>query len=553
MYDPETLAKLEEATRRYEAEVVRIVGEHPGRPLDAKHLYTPLDAPADYARDLGFPGEFPFTRGLFPLGFASRGWNLRQVVGLGTSEETGERIRYLLSQGMTAVGIVGAVKNALGAYGYDTDDERTIGFAGKDGVQVDTLADFETMLDGIDLDRVSLHLITPSAFALACYINVCLTRGKSLAEIKGSMSNHVRAERECFDIAEFCTRAMPRFNATYVDVRNIREAGCTAAQEIAFGVALGMAATEALIQRGLGVDEFAPRMNWFVNAGPAFFEEVAKFRAMRRLWARTVRERYGARDPLSWRLRAHCQTYAPTLTREQPLNNLVRSTIYALAAVLGGVQSMSVNSFDEAFAIPTEMSATLSLRTQQIIHLETGVADVVDPLGGSFYVESLTDRLEREARGIVAEIERRGGALRAGEWMEQQVRAAAFREQRALDEGRRTLVGVNAFVEKPDRQLELITSNGESLLTTYDPAVRDKQIARLARARAQRDPVAVERATLRLRRAFAEGENVLPAYIEAAAAYMSAGEVARVCREMLGETRDYFVFGGRADASYPLS
>jgi methylmalonyl-CoA mutase N-terminal domain/subunit len=463
-------------------------------------------------------------------------------VGLGTAEETNQRCRYLLSQGQTALGIVGAVKSAMGGYGYDTDDERTIGFAGKDGVQLDTLADYETLFEGIDLDRTSVHLISPSAVALACYINVCRQRGKELHQIKGSMSNQVRPGRECLDIIEFCARNMPGFNATYIDVRNVREAGCTAPQEIAFGVAFGRAAADALLERGLDIDRFAPRVTWFVNAGPEFFEEVAKFRAMRRLWARTMRERYGARDPRSWRVRAHCQTYAPSLTYQQPLNNIVRSTIYALAAVIGGVQSMSVNSFDEVLAIPTEFSATLSLRTQQIIHFETGVPEVADPLGGSYYVEWLTRRLEEEASKIVDTIQGMGGAFKARAWMEQQVREAAFRQQQEMDEGKRVQVGVNAFVEEDDRQFKFVTAHGTDMLYRYDPAIRDKQIARLNRVKAERDPQPVERARLRLREAFGSGQNVLPAFIQATAAYMSGGEIAQVCRDVLGDTEDYFYY-----------
>ena len=549
MYDADTLNKLNEATARYEAEVRRIVkagegaGYHTPSGIEVKPLYTPVDVrEQDFERDIAFPGQYPYTRGLFPAGFRSRSWNLRQVVGLGTAEETNERCRYLLSQGQTALGIVGAVKSAMGGYGYDTDDERTVGFAGKDGVQLDTLADHETLFDGIDLEKTSVHLISPSAVALACYINVCRKRGIELNLVKGSMSNQVRPGRECLDIIEFCARYMPHFNATYIDVRNVREAGCTAPQEIAFGAAFGMAAADALLERSLDIDQFAPRVTWFVNSGPEFFEEAAKFRAMRRLWARTMREHYGAKDPRSWRMRAHCQTYAPSLTYQQPLNNIIRSAIYALAGVMGGVQSMSVNSFDEVLAIPTQFSATLSLRTQQIINLEMGVSEVADPLGGSYYVEWLTDRLEQEAVGILDTIKGMGGAFKAKEWMEQQVREAAFRQQQEMDQGRRVQVGVNAFVEEDDQQFKFVTSHGTDMLYRYDPAIRDKQIARLNRVKAERDPGPVERAAVRLREAFGSGENVIPAFIEATAAYMSGGEVAQVCRDVLGDTDDYFYY-----------
>ena len=512
--------------------------------LEVKPLYTPLDiAGVDYQRDIGFPGEYPYTRGPFPTGFLSRPWNLRQVVGLGTAEETNQRWKYLLSQGQTALAVVGAVKSGMGTYGYDTDDERTLGFAGKDGVNLDSLADYQTLFDGIDLRRASVHLITSSAIALACYIAIGEEQGLPPAELRGSMSNAVRPTKECIDIIEYCAREMPSFNATYIDVRNVREAGCTAPQEIAFGVGLGMAAAQAVTARGIDIDQFGPRVSWFVNAGPEFFEEVAKFRAMRRLWARTMKETLGAKDPRSWRLRAHVQTYAPSLTYQQPLNNIVRSTLYALAAVLGGAQSLSVNSFDEALAIPTELSATLSLRTQQIIYFETGVAGVVDPLGGSYYVESLTNRLEEAARRILDQVQTRGGAFQATDWMREEVRKAAFQHQKEIEEGQRVWVGVNAFAEEEDHQLKLVTSNLVPI-SRYDPALRDKQIARLEKVRRERDQARAAAAKERLRAALARGENMLPPIIEAVKASLTVGELSQIRREVLGAEEPHSFFCG---------
>jgi len=383
MFERELLAELEEARKRYEEEVGRILDRRPEARkehttisgLSVKPLCTPLDvAGTDFISDIAFPGQYPYTRGVFTAGYRSRTVNIRQVTGIGTAEETNERWKFLLSLGATALAVVG-----LRGWGPDADDERMEGFVGKDEVVCDTLYDYETLFDGIDLRKYPVHMITASAFSLANYIVVAEKQGIEPSELRGSMSNMLRPDKECLDIIEYCARNMPLYNAGYLDMRNTREGGCTAVQEIAFGVALAMAATDELIARGLDVDDFAHRITWFVNSGPELFEEVAKFRAMRRIWARTFHERYGAKDPRSWQCRMHCQTYAPTLTKAQPFNNLIRSTIYALAAIMGGVQSLHVNSFDEAFATPTEFSASLSVRTQQIIDLETGITSVIDP------------------------------------------------------------------------------------------------------------------------------------------------------------------------------
>lgn len=544
MFREEVLKELQEKVEEYEVELSKYKEEyHTMSGIPVKRLYTPLDiAGQDYMRDIGFPGHYPFTRGGFAAGFVSRPWNLRQVIGLGNAEETNQRIKYLLSKGQTALGIVGAVKSGMGRYNFDTDDERTIGFAGKDGVQLDTLLDYEIMLDGVDISKISIHLITSSAIALAMYIAVAEKRGIPLDQLKGSMSNVVRPSKECWDIIEFCARNMPQFNATYIDVRNIREAGCTAPQEIGFGVAFGIEAVRQMRERGVDIDEFAPRISWFVNAGPEFFEEVAKFRAMRRLWAKTMKE-LGAKDPRSMRLRAHVQTYAPTLTYQQPLNNIIRSTIYALAAVLGGAQSLSVNSFDEALAIPTELSATLSLRTQQIIYFETGVAEVVDPLAGSYYVEWLTDRLEEEAQKIVEAIEARGGAFKAYDWMQEQVREAAYRYQQEVESGKRIWVGVNAFVEEDDPQLRMVLSQSIPIYK-YDPTLRERQIERLNKVKRERDQARAEAAKQGLYEALKKGENIMPALIEAAKAYLSHGEIAQICCQFWGQQESYTYFCG---------
>ena len=542
MFEKQLLEELEEARKRYEEEVSRILDRIPEAKrehitisgLSVKPLYTPLDiGDTNFLTDISFPGQYPYTRGVFSAGYRSRTLNIRQVTGIGTAEETNRRWKFLLSLGASALAVVG-----LRGYGPDADDERVEGIVGKDEVVCDTLYDYETLFDGIDLRRYPVHMITPSAFALANYIAVAEKQGIAPRELRGSMSNWLRPGKECLDIIEYGARNMPLYNAGYLDMRNTREGGCTAAQEIAFGVALAMATADALIARGLDVDEFAHRITWFVNSGPEFFEEVAKFRAMRRLWARTFRERYGAKDPRSWQCRMHCQTYAPTLTKAQPFNNLIRSTIYALAAIIGGVQSLHVNSFDEAFAIPTEFSASLSVKTQQIINLETGISSVIDPMGGSYYVEWLTNRVEEEAQGIIDTIQSMGGAFKALHWMQNELRKAAVRWQEDFDSEKRVLVGVNTLVDEDDIQMKafkVLQQHADfEALYEYDPSVRDKQIGRLNKARRMRDDEKLEKAKKRLIEAYESDENILPPLIEAVKCYMSQGEWARLLASAQG-------------------
>lgn len=542
MFEKQLLEELAEARKRYDEEVSRILEKIPEAKrehvtisgLSVKPLYTPADiAGSDFLKNISFPGQYPYTRGVFPAGYRSRTLNIRQVTGIGTAEETNKRWKFLLSLGATALAVVG-----LRGWGPDADDERAEGMVGKDEVVCDTFYDYETLFDGIDLRRYPVHMITSSAFALANYIAVAEKQGIEPRELRGSMSNMLRPDKECLDIIEYCARNMPLYNAGYLDMRNTREGGCTAAQEIAFGVALTMATADALIARGLDVDDFAHRITWFVNSGPEFFEEVAKFRAMRRVWARTFREHYGAKDPRSWQCRMHCQTYAPTLTKAQPFNNLVRSTIYALAAIIGGVQSLHVNSFDEAFAIPTEFSASLSVRTQQIINLETGMTSVIDPLGGSYYVEWLTNRIEEEAQSIIDTIQLKGGAFKAFDWMRSELRKAAIRWQEEFDSGKRVLVGVNTLVDEDDIQMKafkVLQQHADfEALYEYDPSVRERQIERLNKARRMRDDEKLEKAKKRLFDAYKAYENILPPLIEAVKCYMSQGEFAQVLASAQG-------------------
>ena len=433
MFKQEVMKELKEIRDKYEEDLKRVLNKIPDTDkkhinssgLTVKPLYSPGDiSDMDFLKDISFPGQYPYTRGVFPAGYLTRGLHIRQVTGLGTAEETNERWKFLLSKGANALSVV---PDDGSGHRADSDDERVRGLVGKGGVAIDTLYDYETLFDGIDMLKYPVHMITTNAFALACYLVIAEKRGIDFKELRGSMSNWMRPGVECLDIIAYCAKNVPFFNAGYLDMRNVREGGCTAAQEIAFGVAIAMAGCDALIERGLNIDDFLHRITWFVNSGPDFFEEAAKFRAIRKVWARIFRERYGAKNPNSLMCRMHCQTYAPTLTMQQPFNNLVRSTIYALAGVMGGVQSLHVNSFDEAFAIPTEFSASLSVRTQQIIALETGITKVVDPLGGSYYVEWLTTKLEEEAVKIIDQVQSRGGGFKAWEWMCNEIRRAALK------------------------------------------------------------------------------------------------------------------------------
>ncbi|MBU2548973.1 MAG: methylmalonyl-CoA mutase [Proteobacteria bacterium] len=545
VFKPEVIEQLERARSRYEEEVERILSGLPGprtghvtfsgKPV--KPLYTPADiGDLDFFKDLSFPGSYPFTRGAFPAGYLTRGLHIRQVTGYGTAEETNARWKFLLSKGANALSVVPDDGSGCRA---DSDDDRVRGLVGAGGVALDTLYDYETLFEGIDMTRYPVHMITLSAYALACYLVLAQDRGIDLKALRGSMSNGIRPHPECLDILEFCAKEAPLFNAGYLDMRNVREGGCTAAQEIAFGVACAMAGTDALIERGLGVDDFLHRITWFVNAGPELFEEVAKFRAMRKVWARVFGERYGARDPGSLMCRMHCQIYAPTLTMQQPFNNLVRGAIYALGAVMGGVQSLHVNSFDEALALPTEFSASLSVRTQQIIDLETGITRVIDPLGGSYYVEWLTRELEVEAISIIDRIQEMGGAFKAWNWMCSEIRDAAIRNQSEFDSGRRKLVGVNVLVEENDiqtRALRVLQKHADfEALYEYSPELADKQVARLSKVRSERDPDRVEVARRHLIEAMKAGRNMIPPLVEAVRHGLTRGEFARVKAEVYDE------------------
>ena len=542
MFKDELLEELQEIQEKYEKEVARVISKVPEAQqkhvtfsgLAVKPLYSPQDiADIDFLKDISFPGQFPYTRGLFPAGYLTRGLHIRQVTGFGTAEETNMRWKFLLSQGANALSVVPDDGSGNRA---DSDDKRVRGLVGKGGVAMDTLYDYETLFEGIDMMKYPVHLITCNAYGLACYLAIAEQRGIEFSNLRGSMSNWIRPETECLDSMEFCARNVPMFNAGYLDMRNVREGGCTAAQEIGFGVAAAMAGCDALIERGLAIDDFLHRITWFVNSGPELFEEAAKFRAMRKTWARIFSERYGAKDSKSLMCRMHCQTYAPTLTKQQPFNNLVRSTIYALAAILGGVQSLHVNSFDEAFAIPTEFSASLSVRTQQIIDLETGITDVIDPLGGSFYVEHLTSRLESQAMDIIDTVQSKGGGFKAWQWMCGEIRKAAVKNQEEFDNGSKKLVGVNTLVEENDVQLsafQVLQEHADfEALTEYSTDLAEKQIQRLNRVRNERDVSKLEQARDALARAMALKANMIPPLIDAVKCGLTRGEFAQLKAEV---------------------
>ncbi len=498
-----------------------------GRTL--KPVYGPDDvAGSDYIRDLGLPGEYPYTRGVRPSGYRDREWTRRQVVGLGTAEETNERLRYLFEQGQTGFSVCG-----MGYAPYESSDPRSLGIVGRGGVWIDTLRDLETLFDGIDMAAITINQIGASLPVFAMILAEADRRGIAYARLHGTLQNVVAPGGEgeelrgnhCVDIIEFCARHMPHWNHTSISARNMRDQGLSSVQEVAFGLYQGVLTVRAALARGLEVDAFAPRITFFFSAENELLEEVAKYRAARRLWARLMRERFGARDPHSQILRFHVQTSALSLTLQQPLNNIIRGAIHALAAVMGGAQSLSVNSFDEALAIPTPAAATLSLRTQQIIADETDVASVADPLGGSYCIEALTDDIEREARALLQKLEAMT-PVKAWQHMEGEADEAGYRRQRAIDAGERVVIGVNRH-RIPEEEEEELGLQARQVFS-YDPAWRDKQIARLEKAKRERDPRRVEAAKRILIEAYRARANIVSPMIEAVKSYLSIGEITQL-------------------------
>ncbi len=519
-----------------------------GIPLD--RVYTPLHLAAqEYERDLGFPGEYPFTRGVHPTMYRGRLWTMRQYAGFGSAEETNQRFRYLLQQGQTGLSVAFDLPTQMG---YDSDHPMVAGEVGKVGVAIDSLADMEGLLQGLPLDRVSTSMtINATAAILLCmYIAVAEQQGVSRKQLAGTIQNDILKEyiargtyifppvpsmRLITDTFAFCAAEMPRWNSISVSGYHIREAGATAVQEVAFTLGDGIAYVEAAVRAGLSVDGFAPQLAFFFNAHNSLLEEVAKFRAARRLWARIMRERFGARDPRSWMLRFHAQTAGSALTAQQPENNVVRVALQALAAILGGCQSLHTNSRDEALGLPTEEAVRIALRTQQVLAHESGVADVVDPLGGSYCVETLTDRIEAEARAYLEKIDQMGGMLSAIElgFVQKEVQEAAYQAQRALETKRQIVVGVNEFVGEAAARVPVFV---------VDERVAAEQCRRLQAVRARRDAHRVQAARKRLGEAAAGPGNLLPAILEAVRASATIGEICDSLRAVFGVHEERVVF-----------
>ncbi len=545
--DAEEIRRIEEARRRWEQATAgqperTDVQTADGIPI--RRLYTPADVRADYLRDLGFPGEFPYTRGVYPTMYRGRLWTMRQYAGFGTAEESNRRFRYLLSQGQTGLSVAFDLPTQMG---YDSDHPLAEPEVGKVGVAIDSLADMEVLLEGIPLDRVttSMTINATAAVLLAMYVAVAQRQGVPPAVLDGTIQNDILKEyiargtyifppgpslRLVTDIFAYCVEHLPRWNPISVSGYHIREAGATAVQEVAFTLADGLTYLRAAQDAGLDVDRIAPRISFFFAAQMNLLEEVAKFRAARRLWARLVRERLGARDPRSWMLRFHTQTAGVALTAQQPDNNVVRVTLQALAAVLGGTQSLHTNARDEALALPTDESALLALRTQQIIAYESGVADTVDPLGGSYYVEALTDEIEQRAAALLDQIEQAGGMLRAVEtgMVQRMIAESAYREARRIESGEQVVVGVNRFQTD---------GAARPALLRVPPEVVQRQKASLARVRLERDAARVRRALDGLQRAAAGADNVMPHILDAVRAYATIGEICDTLRQVFGVYR----------------
>ena len=511
-----------------------------------ERLYTPAEIAAfDYERDLGFPGQYPFTRGVHPTMYRGRLWTMRMFAGFGTAEETNARYRYLLEHGETGLSVAFDFPTL---YGYDTDAPEAEGEFGKCGVAVSSLADMEILFDGIPVDEIttSMTINGPAAVIWAMYIVAAEKRGIPMEKLGGTIQNDILKEyiaqkswllppkpsmRLIVDTFEFGSQYLPRWNTISISGYHIREAGATAVQELAFTLADGFEYVKAGIERGLDVDEFAPRLSFFFNAHNDFFEEIAKYRAARRIWAREMKERFGAKNPRSGWLRFHTQTAGCSLTAQQPENNVVRTTIQALAAILGGTQSLHTNSMDEALALPSELAARVALRTQQIIAHESGVANTVDPLAGSYFVEALTSRMEKEAYQYFDKIEKLGGVIPAIErgFFQREIAEAAYRYQQEIDTHQRTVVGINEYVSQEPLTIPILE---------MEPEGERRQLERLARVRRERDNVAVEERLSALREAAQGTENLMPYIVDAVRAYCTLGEICGVLREVFGEYRE---------------
>jgi len=551
MFDAEHIEDLRAARDRWEETTLqRALGRRPerdapfttisGRPVS--RVYTPLDiADQDYLADLGFPGEYPFTRGVHASGYRGKLWTMRMFAGFGTAEETNARYRYLLEQGNMGLSVAFDLPTLMG---YDTDAPEALGEFGKCGVAVSSLRDMELLFEGIPLGEVSTSMTinSPAAILWGFYIAAAERQGVPAARLRGTLQNDIlkeyQAQKEFIfppepsmrlvtDTIEYGTQHLPEWNTISISGYHIREAGSTAAQELAFTLANGLEYVRWALRRGLDIDAFAPRLSFFFNVHNDFFEEIAKLRAARRIWAREMRETFGAKNPRSWLMRFHTQTAGVSLTAQQPEVNIVRVALQALAAVLGGAQSLHTNSMDEALALPSEHAVTIALRTQQVIAEETGVANTIDPLGGSYFVEKLTDDLEAEAYAYFERIDALGGVLGALEagFFQQEIADAAFRFQQEVDRGARRIVGVNAYQNDEPLHIPLLE---------MDPQGYERQVARLEELRRTRDNDAVARSLDRLRAAARGTDNLMPPILDAARAYATLGEITDVLRDEFG-------------------
>ena len=551
MYDKKKLAELKDSLEKWEGtSLKKALSSLPERADEfittssepINRLYTPLDvADSDYDSSLGLPGEYPFTRGVHPTLHRSKLWTMRMFAGFGTAEETNARFKYLLDQGQTGLSIAFDLATLMG---YDTDQPAALGEFGKCGVAVSSLKDMEILLDGIPLDKVSTSMTinSPAAIIWAMYIAAAENKGVRPDQLRGTIQNDILKEfiaqkeyifppepsmRLVVDTMEFGAQMVPQWNTISISGYHIREAGSTAAQELAFTLGDGLEYVRWGIARGMDVDNFAPRLSFFFNAHNDFFEEIAKYRAARRIWAREMRETFKAKNPRSWLLRFHTQTAGVSLTAQQPENNVVRVAIQALAAVLGGTQSLHTNSLDEALALPSEHAVTIALRTQQIIAEESGVTNTVDPLGGSFFVEAMTDHIEGQAYDYFRRVENLGGVIPAIEkgFFQSEIADAAYRYQREIDKGIRRIVGVNAYAEKKPISIPILE---------MDPQGYDRQVWRLAELRRTRDNGRVGQTLDRLRIAMEGTENTMPYIMEAVHAYATLGEIIQVMKEVFG-------------------
>ena len=519
--------------------------------IPVKRVYTPLDhSDDDYLSEISLPGEYPYTRGVQPTMYRGRHWTMRMYAGFATADESNRRYKFLLDQGQTGLSVAFDLPTQIG---YDSDSEMSIGEVGKVGVAIDSLRDMETLFDGIPLEKVSTSMTinAPAAVLLAMYIAVAEKQGVTSDKLRGTIQNDILKEyssrgtyifppkpsmRIITDIFSYCAESVPLWNTISISGYHIREAGSTAVQEVAFTLANGIAYVEAAQKAGLDVDTFGPRLSFFFNAHLDFFEEIAKFRAARRLWAKIMKERFNAKNPRSMMVRFHTQTAGCTLTAQQPKNNIVRVAFQALSAVLGGTQSLHTNSMDEALCLPSEEAVQIALRTQQLVANETGVADTVDPLAGSYYVETLTDEICRQAEAYIEKIDNIGGAVNAIEqgFVQREIQDSAYKYQREIEQNERVVVGLNKFQVEEEKPTNLLR---------VDPSVRVDQIERLKQLRSERDEAQVTKSLADLRQRAEGSDNLLPQILEAVKTYATLGEICGVLREVFGEYQQVSTLG----------